>query len=64
MWWVTGLVCNAVIAIAYLLIACGIVRPLIEKASLAICINEAWAMLAAVAVIGLVLVVFARESKL
>jgi MFS transporter, DHA2 family, multidrug resistance protein len=39
------------------------VRPLIEKASLAICINQAWAMLAAVAVIGLLLVPFARDSK-
>ena len=39
------------------------VRPLIEKASLAICINQAWAMLAAVALIGLVLVPFARDSK-
>jgi DHA2 family multidrug resistance protein len=39
------------------------VRPLIEKASLAICVNQAWAMLAAVAVIGLLLVPFARDSK-
>jgi DHA2 family multidrug resistance protein len=39
------------------------VRPLIEKASLALCINQAWAMLAAVALIGLVLVPFARDSK-
>jgi MFS transporter, DHA2 family, multidrug resistance protein len=39
------------------------VRPLIEKASLAICINQAWAMLAAVALIGLVLVPFARDPK-
>jgi DHA2 family multidrug resistance protein len=39
------------------------VRPLVEKASLAICINQAWAMLAAVALIGLVLVPFARDSK-
>ena len=39
------------------------VRPLVEKASLAICINEAWVMLAAVALIGLVLVTFARDSK-
>jgi DHA2 family multidrug resistance protein len=38
------------------------VRPLIEKASLALCINQAWAMLAAVALIGLVLVPFARDS--
>jgi DHA2 family multidrug resistance protein len=39
------------------------VRPLVEKASLAICINQAWAMLAAVALIGLVLVPFARDAK-
>jgi MFS transporter, DHA2 family, multidrug resistance protein len=39
------------------------VRPLVEKASLALCINEAWAMLAAVALIGLVLVPFARDSR-
>jgi DHA2 family multidrug resistance protein len=39
------------------------VRPLVEKASLAICINQAWAMLAAVALIGLVLVPFARDPK-
>jgi DHA2 family multidrug resistance protein len=39
------------------------VRPLIEKASLALCINEAWAMLAAVAIVGLLLVPFARDAK-
>ena len=39
------------------------VRPLIEKASIALCINEAWAMLAAVAIIGLLLVPFARDAK-
>jgi MFS transporter, DHA2 family, multidrug resistance protein len=39
------------------------VRPLVEKASLALCINEAWAMLAVFALIGLVLVPFAREAK-
>jgi len=39
------------------------VRPLVEKASLALCINEAWAMLAAVALIGLVLVIFAGDSR-
>jgi DHA2 family multidrug resistance protein len=39
------------------------VRPLVEKASLALCINEAWAMLAAVAIIGLLLVPFARDAK-
>jgi len=40
------------------------VRPMVEKASLALCVNEAWAMLAVVALIGLVLVPFARDSKL
>jgi MFS transporter, DHA2 family, multidrug resistance protein len=39
------------------------VRPMVEKASLALCVNEAWAMLAAVALIGLVLVPFARDSR-
>ena len=39
------------------------VRPLVEKASLAICINQAWAMLAAVALIGLMLVPLARDSR-
>jgi DHA2 family multidrug resistance protein len=38
------------------------VRPLVERASLALCVNEAWAMLACVAVIGLLLVPFARDS--
>jgi MFS transporter, DHA2 family, multidrug resistance protein len=38
------------------------VRPMVEKASLALCVNEAWAMLAGVAVIGLLLVPFARDS--
>jgi DHA2 family multidrug resistance protein len=39
------------------------VRPLVEQASLALCINEAWAMLAAVAIVGLLLVPFARDAK-
>jgi hypothetical protein len=30
MWWVTGLACNAIIAVAYLLISYAIVRPLLE----------------------------------
>jgi MFS transporter, DHA2 family, multidrug resistance protein len=38
------------------------VRPMVEKAALALCVNEAWAMLAGVAVIGLLLVPFARDS--
>jgi DHA2 family multidrug resistance protein len=37
------------------------VRPLVEKAALALCVNEAWAMLALVAVVGLLLVPFARD---
>jgi len=39
------------------------VRPLVEKASLALCINEAWAMLAAVAIVGLLLVPFTRDAR-
>jgi DHA2 family multidrug resistance protein len=39
------------------------VQPLIEKASLALCINEAWALLAGVALVGLLLVPFARDSR-
>ena len=39
------------------------VRPLIEKASLALCVNEAWLLLAGFAVIGLLLVSFARHVK-
>jgi len=41
--------------------AISFVRPLVERASLAICVNEAWAMLACVAIVGLLLVPFARE---
>ncbi|WP_426438217.1 DHA2 family efflux MFS transporter permease subunit [Bradyrhizobium genosp. P] len=37
------------------------VRPLVEQASLALSINEAWAMLACVAIVGLLLVPFARD---
>jgi MFS transporter, DHA2 family, multidrug resistance protein len=37
------------------------VRPLVERASLALSTNEAWAMLAFVAVIGLLLVPLARD---
>jgi hypothetical protein len=32
------------------------VRPMVEKASLALCVNEAWVMLAGVAVMGFLLV--------
>jgi MFS transporter, DHA2 family, multidrug resistance protein len=38
------------------------VRPMVEKASLALCVNEAWAMLACVAVVGLLLVPFAQDT--
>jgi DHA2 family multidrug resistance protein len=41
--------------------AISFVRPMVERASLAICVNEAWAMLACVAVVGVLLVPFARE---
>jgi DHA2 family multidrug resistance protein len=41
--------------------AVAFVRPLVEKASLALCVNEAWAMLACVAIVGLLLVPFARD---
>jgi DHA2 family multidrug resistance protein len=37
------------------------VRPMVEKASLALCVNEAWAMLACVAIAGLLLVPLARD---
>jgi len=40
------------------------VRPMVEKASLALCVNEAWAMLGCVAVIGLLLVPFARDRDI
>ncbi len=39
------------------------VRPFVEKASLALCVNEAWAMLAAFAIIGLLIAPFARDSR-
>lgn len=39
------------------------VRPLVEKASLALCVNEAWAMLAGFALIGLLVAPFARDPK-
>jgi MFS transporter, DHA2 family, multidrug resistance protein len=40
------------------------VRPLVEKASLALCVNEAWAMLALVALAALLLLPFAWDRKL
>ena len=42
-------------------VAVAFVRPMVEKASLALCVNEAWAMLACVAVAGVLLVPFARD---
>jgi len=39
------------------------VRPMVEKASLALCVNEAWALLACVALVALVLVPFARDVE-
>ena len=43
--------------------AVAFVRPMVEKASLALCINEAWAMLACVAIAGLLLVPLARNRS-
>jgi DHA2 family multidrug resistance protein len=37
------------------------VRPMVEKASLALCVNDAWAMLAGVAVLGFLLVLLAGD---
>ena len=42
--------------------AVAFVRPLVEKASLALCVNEAWMMLAGVAVLGVLLVPFVRDG--
>lgn len=42
--------------------AIAYVRPLVEKASLALSVNEAWAMLACVAVVGVLLVPFAHDA--
>jgi DHA2 family multidrug resistance protein len=39
------------------------VRPFVEKASLALCVNEAWAMLAAFAIVGLLIAPLAREPR-
>ena len=41
--------------------AVAFVRPMVEKASLALSVNEAWAMLACVAVVGMLLVPFVRD---
>jgi DHA2 family multidrug resistance protein len=42
--------------------AIAYVRPMVERASLALCVNEAWAMLACVAIAGLLLVPLARDK--
>lgn len=42
--------------------AIAFVRPLVEKASLALSVNEAWAMLAGVALVAVLLVPFARNE--
>jgi hypothetical protein len=39
------------------------VRPMVEKAAFALSVNEAWALLAIVALIGLVLVPFCRKAS-
>lgn len=39
------------------------VRPMVERAALALSVNDAWAMLALVAVAGLLLVFMARDSR-
>jgi DHA2 family multidrug resistance protein len=41
--------------------AIAFVRPLVERASLALSVNEAWAMLACIAIMGLLLVPLARD---
>ncbi|MHC2466558.1 DHA2 family efflux MFS transporter permease subunit [Bradyrhizobium embrapense] len=41
--------------------AVAFVRPLVEQASLALSVNEAWALLACVAIVGLLLVPLARD---
>jgi MFS transporter, DHA2 family, multidrug resistance protein len=43
--------------------AVAYVRPMVEKASLALSINEAWALLACVALVGLLLVPLARDRQ-
>jgi DHA2 family multidrug resistance protein len=43
--------------------AVALVRPMVEKASLALSVNEAWAMLSCVAILALLLVPFARDRS-
>jgi MFS transporter, DHA2 family, multidrug resistance protein len=42
--------------------AIAYVQPLVEKASLALCVNEAWALLAGFAVIGMLLMLLTRAA--
>jgi MFS transporter, DHA2 family, multidrug resistance protein len=42
--------------------AIAYVRPMVERASLALSVNEAWAMLACVAIAALLLVPLARDK--
>jgi DHA2 family multidrug resistance protein len=37
------------------------VQPMVEKASLALCVNEAWALLGGIALLGLIVVLFTRD---
>jgi DHA2 family multidrug resistance protein len=41
----------------------AVVRPMVERAALALSVNEAWAMLAGVAIAGLLLVPMARDRS-
>jgi DHA2 family multidrug resistance protein len=43
--------------------AVSVVRPMVERAALALSVNEAWAMLACVAIAGLLLVPWARDRS-
>jgi MFS transporter, DHA2 family, multidrug resistance protein len=43
--------------------AIAFVRPMVEKASLALCVNEAWALLACIALVGFLLVPLARDVE-
>jgi DHA2 family multidrug resistance protein len=43
--------------------AIAFVRPMVEKAALALCVNEAWLLLACVALVALLLVPFARDVE-
>jgi DHA2 family multidrug resistance protein len=43
--------------------AVSVVRPMVERAALALSVNEAWAMLACVAIAGLLLVPLARDRS-